>query len=143
MKPNDELRFLLLVRLHDGDVRAVLQKQWDARRLGCQYVFHRKGERIDNFKVAWAKACRKAGIGKRLFHDFRRTAVRNMVRAGIPERVAMQISGHRTRCVFDRYNIVSGSDLEDAARKMEAYFEKVASRENGYKKVAMIGNSEK
>jgi len=66
-----------------------------------------------------------------------------MVRAGIPERVAMQISGHRTRCVFDRYNIVSGSDLEDAARKMEAYFEKVASRENGYKKVAMIGNSEK
>jgi integrase len=73
---------------------------------------------ITSFNKAWKKACVAAGCPGRIPHDLRRTGVRNLVRAGIPERVAMMMTGHRTPSVFQRYNIVSDGDLREAAQKL-------------------------
>jgi integrase len=94
-----------------------------ARYVFCYPTGQKTGQRIteSGFNKAWRKARTDAGCPGRIPHDFRRTAVRNLVRAGVPERVAMQLSGHKTRAVFERYNIVSSGDLRDAARRLDTY----------------------
>jgi hypothetical protein len=123
------------------DLRTLLEtqrKQRDALRDRgkiCPWVFHESGGQVRSFRWSWEKACRAAGCPGRLLHDFRRTAVRNLVRAGVPERVAMQMTGHKTRSVFERYNIVSSGDLRSAARRLdEARAEEVAGTIAGTKR---------
>ena len=84
----------------------------------CEYCFTFQGKHLRSIRTGWLKA---VGKSKLLVHDLRRSGVRNLIRAGVPERVAMQISGHKTRSVFDRYNIVSENDLTNAMRSLEKY----------------------
>jgi len=113
-----------------------MERRWAAREYKTRdrvtrlsdYIFHRRGKRIVDFKKAWVKACEEAKLPGKLFHDLRRTAVRNMVRAGVPQSVATAISGHRTHSMFLRYNITSGDDMREAIRRTQAHLSTMSGK---------------
>lgn len=121
----------------EGDLATLIARRWEARKVGtylADRVFHREGKPIVTFAKVWASACVAAGLcrtvvkGERevevptkIFHDFRRTAVRDMINAGVPERVAMTISRHKTRSVFQRYHIVAPAEQLQALQKTRLY----------------------
>jgi integrase len=128
---NDNARVAYL----DEEEKRIIRWQWELRKR----VFNKRGvllpwvllnrygsDRIKQFHKSWKKAGEKAGVPGKIFHDSRISAVRNMVRAGVPENVAMKISGHKTRSVFERYNIVNDADLIKAAKKRAAYLDKIS-----------------
>lgn len=109
------------------ELRDTLERQWQYTKATQEkknkiipLVFHRNGYPMVNLTCSWRKACEAAGCPDRIPHDFRRTAVRNLVRAGVPERVAMMLTGHRTRAIFDRYDIVNEGDLQTGIAKLGA-----------------------
>jgi integrase len=105
-----------------GDMERWLLYQQESCVPDCPWVFHYRGGLVGAHLDGWHVACERAGVPNLLFHDLRRSAVRNMKRAGIEDKIAMQISGHKTRSIFDRYDIVSEDDLEGAADKLTNYF---------------------
>ena len=82
-------------------------------------VFHRDGERIRDFRKAWTSSCERAGCPGRLPHDFRRTTVRNLEKAGVSRSAAMVMVGHKTEAIYRRYAIVDAGALRDAAAKLD------------------------
>jgi integrase len=109
-----------------GPLQKIIQRRMTLRMFACDLIFHRSGKPVGDFSKQWKSACKAAGVAGKLPYDLRRTAVRNMIRAGVPERVAMLQSGHRTRQMLDRYNIVSENDLREAVLKTAQYVESLS-----------------
>lgn len=107
-----------------GDVRKFIEMQPQT----SEYLFARGAKPIRNFRESWQLACQRSGVPGFLFHDLRRTAVRNLRRAGVPETVIMTITDHRTRSVFERYNITDQTDTLEAGRKAEEFLSKEHKR---------------
>jgi integrase len=108
-------------------VQTVLKRRLRRRQAADPRVFRRDGVPVRAWRHALRDACRKAKVPHRLLHDCRRTAARNLIRAGVPERVAMLLTGHKTRAVFDRYNIVNEQELLTAGERLAAYVAKSGS----------------
>lgn len=121
---DDDSVFLLPDQTKSGDsrsipldsfaaVRRVVDRAREKRDPRCPYLFHREGKKIAPVTLtkAFGRAAERAGLRGKIFHDLRRTAVRNLVRAGIPPFAAKRITGHKTDSVFERYNIVTEQDI--------------------------------
>ena len=100
------------------DQRRITANIETQRELIYRWVFHRNGLPIKNFRKAWADACSVAEVPGRIPHDLRRTAVRNLERAGVSRGVAMQLTGHKTESVYRRYALVSEGDLGAGIEKL-------------------------
>ena len=114
---NKDGRVIILV----GEIASIITRR-QAERLGtCPYIFHRDGKRIANYYKAWRTACHHAGLQGKILHDARRTAARNMDRAGVPRQTAKQIIGHKTDAMYNRYRIVNEQDIREGMLQAEHY----------------------
>jgi integrase len=108
-----------------GEIAAIIERRRAVQRPDVPWVFYRwrrgKYWPVLRFDKVWRKACARAGVTGRIFHDFRRSTVRNMTRAGVPEKISMDTTGHKTRAIFDRYNITNEEDIRTGQLRTQAY----------------------
>jgi site-specific recombinase XerD len=129
------------------DLSPLIERRWTARTIQkkdgttkiAEFVFHRQGEPVVDFRKPWKEGCTSAKISQRLFHDLRRTAVRNMIRAGVPQSIAMSISGHKTVSMFMRYNITSAADKIAALRRTAEHLAAQPTKPEGADVVELKG----
>ena len=133
----------------EGELWEIIERRCNARRYKqpdetvgiSQHVFHREGKPIGDYRKAWASASKKTSLEGKLFHDFRRTAARNMRRAGVSEKVCMDLMGHKTTSMFHRYNITDEHDLRETVQKTQQYLKTIPSESSVvlFQKVAAGG----
>jgi len=104
-----------------GELAAIIDRRWRARRLDCPSIFHRDGRRVGDFRKLWNKACKGAGLEGRIVHDLRRSGVKHLIDSGVDPHTAMAFSGHRTASMLRRYHIIDVEDLRRAAERANRY----------------------
>lgn len=122
-----------------GEFGAVIARARERRRLDCRFVFHCDGQPLvygegslhPNFRQAWEAALKAAGLEGRWLHDLRRSAATNLARAGVPEQVAMRITGHKSMGMYRRYNIVDEDSVAAALERQEQYVGELAAKISG------------
>jgi integrase len=117
------------IPIYHPEMCAMVEPAMAHRNPECPYLFQYRGRQLKNFRTGFENAREAAGIPAVIFHDTRRTAVRNMILAGIPEKRAMQISGHRTRSVFDRYDITTEKDAMETGKRLQQHWREIAEQE--------------
>jgi integrase len=137
---NKDGRVIILV----GEIANIIARRRTERVESCPYVFHRDGNQIKDYSRAWKTACIRAGYFRlvtdakgrtkkmptKMMHDNRRTAARNMDRAGVPRQIAKQITGHKTDSMYNRYNIVNERDVRESMAQTQAYLATQQSGQN-------------
>lgn len=118
-----------------GDMEYWLRRQLERRPEGCPWVFFYRRQPVGAHLEGWAEACTRAGVPALYFHDLRRSAVRNMTRAGVPRSIAMEVIGHKTESMYRRYDIVSDGDLDIVGEKMEEYLKVERARRAKLKRI--------
>jgi integrase len=122
---NREPRLLPLT----GTLAEIIERRWQARVIEnpdgstglAEFVFHcGNGRPVGDFRRAWATGCKEAGMPGLLFHDLRRSAVRNFDKSGVSQPIGMMISGHKTASVYRRYRIAPEQDIREALERTEA-----------------------
>jgi integrase len=109
-------------------LKDIIKRRIKLRDLACPYVFHRNGKSIKSFRKAFQAAAKAIGLPDLVPHDMRRSAIRNFRKAGLSESEGMKLSGHRTRAVYDRYDIIDEEDSRQAMKRAQEYLKREAAR---------------